>query len=96
MATPPGPLSLEDPRNEREIYANEANVLGSLQGNINITLSTARFAEPIEGGSPRTQRVIAARLVLTNRAANQLLQGLQRLAAQIEAAQKSSAGNEPS
>lgn len=93
--TPPAKSQLEDPLHEKEIFANEVAGIGSIHGNIAITLANIRFDDPVGGNQPKARRVVAARLMLTNPAAGQLLQSLQRLTAQIEAAQKSAAGKEP-
>jgi hypothetical protein len=93
MTTPPIPPNqapkpqLEDPLNEREIFATEIVGIGSVHGNIAITLATVRFDEPVGSVQPKARRVVTGRLVLTSAAAGQLLQSLQRLFAQIEAAQ---------
>ena len=91
MEAPPVALPakppLEDPLHEKEIFANEVTSIGSIHGNIAITLANTRFDEQVGSNQPKAQRVIAARLILTNTAANQLLQSLQRLAAQSAAAQ---------
>jgi hypothetical protein len=84
---------LEDPLHEKEIFANEVVSIGSIHGNVAITLATTRFDEQVGSNQPKAQRVIAARLILSNPAANQLLQSFQRLAAQSAAAQ-SAAGKE--
>ena len=78
---------LEDPLHEKEIFANEVTSIGGIHGNIAITLANTRFDEQVGSNQPKAQRVIAARLILTNPAANQLLQSLQRLATQSTAAQ---------
>jgi hypothetical protein len=92
--SPPKP-QLEDPLHEKEIFANELAGMGSVHGNIVMTFANVRFDDPVGSNQPKARRVVAARLVLTNPAAGQLLQSLQRLVAQIEAAQKSAAGKEP-
>jgi hypothetical protein len=74
--TSPAKPPLEDPLHEKEIFANEVTSIGS-----------TRFDEQVGSNQPKAQRVIAARLILTNPAANQLLQSLQRLAAQSAGAQ---------
>jgi hypothetical protein len=94
MRSPPQ-SQLEDPLHEKEIFANEVAGIGSIHGNIAITFANIRFDDPVESNQPKARRVVAARLILTNPAAGQLLQSLQRLVAQIEAAQKSAAGKEP-
>jgi len=93
---PKSPLTpLEDPLQDREIFASEVTGVGSVHGNIAVTLATIRFDEPVAGDAPRAHRIITARLILTNPAAGQLLQSLQRLAAQIQAAQATATGKEP-
>jgi hypothetical protein len=88
--------SLEDPLHEREIFASEIAGIGSVHGNIAITLATVRFDEPAAGGSVQARRVVTGRLMLTNVAAGQLLRNLQQLASQIEAATKAAASKTPS
>ena len=85
--TSPAKPPLEDPLHEKEIFANEVTSISSIHGNVAITLANTRFDEQVGSNQPKAQRVIAARLILTNPAANQLLQSLQRLAAQSSAAQ---------
>jgi hypothetical protein len=53
-----------------------------------------RFDEP-SGGSVKAHRVVAARLMLTGTAANQLLQNFRQLAAQAEAIAAATAGHKP-
>lgn len=87
MATtqPPKP-PLEDPLAEKELFANEVVGVGMQHGNITITLASVRLDEPPPGAqSPKMRRVIVGRIVLTNKAAGELLRDLQQLAAQIEA-----------
>jgi hypothetical protein len=100
MAVPPAPIPppkprLEDPLQEREIFATEVAGVGAVHGNIAITLATIRFDEPIAATAPKARRVVTARLVLTNVAAGQLLQSLQRLTTQLEAAAAPAAAKEP-
>jgi hypothetical protein len=92
---PPLP-PLEDPRHEKEIFASEIAGVGFVHGNVVVTLANVRFGEAIEKETPRAHRVVAGRIVLTQVAANQLVQHIQRLAAQIEAAAKTAASQKPS
>jgi len=85
--SPPPPL--EDPNNEKEIFASEVVSVGVLHGNIMITLANVRVGEILEGQQPKTRRVVCGRIVLTNSAVGQLMNSLQRLSAQIGAAAKS-------
>jgi hypothetical protein len=73
-------LILEDPLHEREVFASEVVSAAVVHGNIAITFANIRIDEPIGNNSPKAHRVVSARLVLTNFAAGQLLQHLQRLA----------------
>jgi hypothetical protein len=77
---------LEDPANEKEVFANEVAGIALVHGNVVVTLANVRFEETIENQPPKARRVVAGRIVLTNPAAVQLLQSLKRLAAQLEAA----------
>ena len=81
---PPKP-PLEDPLHEKAIFASEVAVIGMIHGNIAVTLAHVRFDEPVGNQTPKLRRIVTARLMLTNAAAGQLLQQLQRLAAQTEA-----------
>lgn len=94
--TPPAKPQREDPLHEKEIFANELAGIGSVPGNIVMTFANVRFDDPVGSNQPKAGRVVAARLILTTPAAGQLLQSLQRLVAQMEAAQKSVAGKQPS
>jgi hypothetical protein len=95
VTSSPAKPPLEDPLNEKEIFANEVATVGSIHGNIAITLSNVRFSEPAPGNQPKPHRVVAARLMLTTPAAVQLLQSLQNLVAQLDAAQKAAAAKGP-
>jgi len=97
MATPPVPPQppLEDPLHEREIFASEIAGVGAVHGNIAVTLATVRFDAPIGSETPKARRVITGRLILTNAATGQLIQSLQKLATQIQAATAPTAGKEP-
>jgi len=86
---------LEDPLHEREIFASEVVSVGTVHGNIAVTLASMRFDEPSASGSAKAHRVVTARLVLTGTAANQLLQNFRQLAAQIEAIAAAAAGHKP-
>ncbi len=90
--TPP----LEDPLHEREIFANEVAGIAMVHGNFIVTLAKLRFEEAAAGApAAKVRRIVSGRLVLTNVAANQLLQQLQNIAAQIEAAAAAAAGHKP-
>ena len=54
MATSPNipKPPLEDPLQDREIFASEITGIGSVYGNIVVTLATVRFEEPV--GSSNT------------------------------------------
>jgi hypothetical protein len=82
----PTPPPLEDPLCEREIFASEVVGVGSLHGNLAITLASVRFDDPVENDIPKARRIVTARLILTTPAAGQLLRSLQGLALQLEAA----------
>jgi hypothetical protein len=91
MATspiPPPKPRLEDPLNVREIFATEVVGVGSVHGNLAITLAAVRFDEPSAGETPKARRVVTGRVILTGPAATQLLQSLHKLATPNEAAQK--------
>lgn len=94
MANVPKP-PLEDPLDEKEIFASEVVGIAMVHGNFVVTLAKARFEEPIGKQSAKFRRIVSGRLVLTNVAANQLLQNLQNIAAQIEAAAAAAAGHKP-
>lgn len=80
---PPPPLT--DPRNEREIFATEVSQVGFLEGNAMVTLACVRLEEVATGQPPEQKRVVVARLVLTKKAASQMLNRLQSLSNKIEA-----------
>lgn len=86
---------LEDPLHEREIFANEVTGIAMVHGNFIVTLAKVRFEEAAAGQAAKVRRIVSGRLVLTNVAANQLLQQLQNIAAQIEAAAAAAAGHKP-
>ena len=86
---------LEDPLNERELFANEVVNVGAVHGNITITLANTRFEEPVGANPPKARRIVTGRIVLTGLAANQLLANLQRLSAQIEAIAAAASGHKP-
>jgi hypothetical protein len=91
MPKPP----LEDPHNERELFANEVVGVGAMHGNITITLASTRFDEPIGANPPMPHRIVVGRIVLSGVAAGQLLEKLKQLAAQIEAIAAAAAGHKP-
>lgn len=86
---------LEDPLHEREIFANEVAGIAMIHGNFIVTLAKPRFEEAAGGQAAKVRRIVSGRLVLTNVAANQLLQQLQSIAAHIEAAAAAAAGHKP-
>ncbi len=65
MPKPP----LEDPLNERELFASEIASVGAVHGNITITLANTRFDEPIGANPAKAHRIVAGRIVLTGVAA---------------------------
>ena len=77
-------LILEDPLHEREIFASEVVTVAAVHGNISITFANIRIDEPTGCHPPKARRVVSARLMLTTPAARQLLQHLQRFAAQVD------------
>jgi hypothetical protein len=81
---------------EKEIFASEVVSVGVVHGNIVITLANVRVGELIEGQSPKARRIVCGRIVLTNPAAGQLMNSLQRLGAQMEAAAKPPPSQKPS
>ena len=93
MPDTPALPPLEDPHQEKEIFASEVCGVGLIHGNIAITLANIRFDEPGGGQQVKAKRVVVGRFMLTSPAAGQLLQSLQKLATQLEAA-KQGAGNE--
>jgi hypothetical protein len=88
MADIPAKPILEDPVHEKEIFASEVAGIAMVHNNIIVTLANVRFEESIENKAAKARRVVVGRVVLTNVAAGQLLQSLQRFAAQLEAAAK--------
>jgi hypothetical protein len=86
MANNPQQKVFEDPLHEKEIFASEVVGVALVHGNVIITLANARIEGAGEGKPARVRHVISSRIALTNVAAFQLLQNLQGLAAQIEAA----------
>jgi hypothetical protein len=96
MADIPANPPLEDPLHEKEIFASEVANVGFVHGNVVVTLANVRIVEAIEKETPRAHRVVAGRIVLTQVAANQLVQDIQRLAAQVEAAGRQAAAQKPS
>jgi hypothetical protein len=95
MPDKPAKPQLEDPLHEREIFASEVVGVAMVQGTFVVTLATVRFAEAVGGQAAKVRRVVTGRVVLTNVAATQLLQNLQSIAAQIEAAAATAAGHKP-
>lgn len=95
MANTRAKLELEDPLHEKEIYASEISGIAMVQGNFIVTLTTVRYDEPIGGKATKARRIVTGRIVLTNAAASQLLQNLQRIGAQIQAAAAAAAGHKP-
>ncbi len=89
--TPP----LEDPLHEREIFASEVAGITMIHGNFVVTLAKLRFEESAANQPAKARRIVSGRVVLTNVAANQLLQHLRTIAAQIEAAAAAAAGHKP-
>ena len=79
---------LEDPLDEKEIFASEVCGVGLIHGNVAITLANIRFDESVGGEALKARRVVVGRFILTNPAAAQLLRSLQQVAAQLEAASK--------
>jgi hypothetical protein len=57
--TSPAKPPLEDPLHEKEIFANEVTSIGSIHGNVAITLANTRFDEQVGSNQPKAQRVIA-------------------------------------
>lgn len=86
---------LEDPFHEKETFASEVVGIAAVHGNFIVTLASLRFEETAVGQPPKFRRIVSGRLVLTNHAAAQLLQNLQNIAAQIEAAASAAAGHKP-
>ena len=58
MPKPP----LEDPLNERELFASEIVSVGAMHGNITITLANTRFDEPIGANPAKAHRIVAGRI----------------------------------
>ncbi len=85
---------LEDPTNEKEIFASEVAGVGFVHGNIVITFANIRFDEPVGGQPPKIRRFVASRVALTNIAAAQLRDQLKDIANRIEAATAKS-GDKP-
>ena len=86
MANSPQQKVFEDPKHEKEVFASEVVGVAFVHGNVIVTLANARFEAAGAGEPARVRHVISNRIVLTNVAASQLLQNLQGLAVQIEAA----------
>ena len=77
--TAPRP-TLEDPLHVLEVFASEVTGVGIIHGNVAITLANVRFDESAGKESPQAHRIVVSRLVLTNHAARQLVDNLQKLA----------------
>ena len=86
---------LEDPLHEKEIFASEVVGIAAVHGNFVVTVANTRFDDPIGKQPAKMRRVVTGRIVLTTVAANQILQQLQRIAAQIEATASAVAGHKP-
>ena len=95
MANTRAKLELEDPLHEKEIYASEISGIAMVQGNFIVTLTTVRYDEPIGGKATKARKIVTGRIVLTNAPASQLLQNLQSIGAQIQAAAAAAAGHKP-
>jgi hypothetical protein len=92
----PANKPLEDPLHEKEIFASEVAGVGFVHGNVVVTLANVRFDEATGKETPQAHRVVTGRIVLTHVAANQLVQHIQRLAAQLESAGRQAAAQKPS
>ncbi|MGA2565914.1 MAG: hypothetical protein ABSF41_03705 [Pseudolabrys sp.] len=86
---------LEDPLHEKEIFASEVVGIAAVHGNFVVTLANTRFDERIGKQPAKMRRIVTGRIVLTTVAANQMLQQLQQIAAQIEATASAVAGHKP-
>ena len=86
MANNPQQKVFEYPLHEKEIFASEVVGVALVHGNVIIVLANARIEGAVEGKPARVRHVISSRIALTNVGASQLLQNLQGLATQIEAA----------
>lgn len=96
MVSEPKKPPLEDPLHDKEIFVNEVAGISMVQGSFIITLAKHRFDEPTgTDQAAKLRRIVSGRLVLTHVAVNQLLQHLQGIAAQIEAAAAAAAGQKP-
>jgi hypothetical protein len=72
-------LDLEDPYEVREIFATEVIVVASGEGTLKVTLAVER-AEPLKSNSPISRRmVVVGRLILSPKAATQLLTNLKNI-----------------
>jgi hypothetical protein len=76
MADPVRPPPLEDPLSEKEIFASEVAALAMVHGNVVLTLANIRFDEAGGDQPAKAHRVVCGRVVPTNPAAGQLIQGL--------------------
>ena len=86
---------LEDPDNEKEIFASEIAGIAMVHNSIVVTLANVRFEEAIGNRPAKARRIVVGRVALTTVAAGQLMQSLQRFAAQLEAAAKPAATPTP-
>jgi hypothetical protein len=66
-----------------------------VHGNFVVTLAKPLFDEAVGTQPAKTRRIVSGRVVLTNVAASQLLQSLQNIAVQIQAAASLAAGHKP-
>ncbi len=80
---------------EREIYATEVVGMGSMQGNVGITLACLRVDKSVDNNPPRMRRVVVARLVLSPVAVNQLFNNLQKLAVAAQPTAPQSTAEQP-
>jgi hypothetical protein len=95
MAIGPRKPPLEDPFHEKEIFASEVAGIAMVHGNFIVTLAKPLYEESTGTQPAKARRIVSGRVVLTNVAANQLLQSLQNIAAQIQAAALAAAGHKP-
>jgi hypothetical protein len=79
---------LEDPGNEKEIFASEVAGIAMVHNNFVLTLANVRFEETIGNKPARARRIVVGRVALTSATTAQLVQSLQRFTAQLEAASK--------
>jgi hypothetical protein len=74
---------VEDPLHEKEVFVSDVAGVGLVHGNVVMTFTSLRAEEPAGGGQPKLHNIVVARLALTNYAAGQLLQQLQRLSINV-------------